>query len=277
MEFVSFSENLKQKFSKCKEGKRETSFLLFSLGECKAVLQPSSLAPTLAGQLHPMFIWPGFVTDGKGAQEAFIQWSWSSCVSTAQCSSAMQAMSLDITQASSGPLSCGLQWRVLLSCCLTWGFFVFLRSSYITFEWATESKPILTQSLWPQCKLNMSFLAEHQPPYIIAVLPRYVEIRTLEPRLLVQSIELQRPRFITSGGWGVSPFAVTALLPSPCTSINPTPSYQYSSVSRSNIIYVASNHFVWRLIPVPMATQIQQLLQDKQFELALQLAVSLVP
>lgn len=42
----------------------------------------------------------------------------------------------------------------------------------------------------------------------------------------------------------------------------------------TNIIYVASNHFVWRLIPVSIATQIQQLLQDKQFELALQLAVS---
>ncbi|EMP39590.1 Vam6/Vps39-like protein [Chelonia mydas] len=81
---------------------------------------------------------------------------------------------------------------------------------------------------------------EHQPPYIIAVLPRYVEIRTFEPRLLVQSIELQRPRFITSGG--------------------------------TNIVYVASNHFVWRLLPVSIATQIQQLLQDKQFELALQLA-----
>ncbi|EDL27991.1 vacuolar protein sorting 39 (yeast), isoform CRA_c, partial [Mus musculus] len=94
-----------------------------------------------------------------------------------------------------------------------------------------------------KCALNWTDIPvamEHQPPYIVAVLPRYVEIRTLEPRLLVQSIELQRPRFITSGG--------------------------------SNIIYVASNHFVWRLIPVPMATQIQQLLQDKQFELALQLA-----
>uniref|UniRef100_A0A8C2RV26 CNH domain-containing protein n=1 Tax=Capra hircus TaxID=9925 RepID=A0A8C2RV26_CAPHI len=94
-----------------------------------------------------------------------------------------------------------------------------------------------------KCALNWTDIPvamEHQPPYIIAVLPRYVEIRTFEPRLLVQSIELQRPRFITSGG--------------------------------SNIIYVASNHFVWRLIPVPMATQIQQLLQDKQFELALQLA-----
>uniref|UniRef100_A0A8C6TDZ0 VPS39 subunit of HOPS complex n=1 Tax=Neogobius melanostomus TaxID=47308 RepID=A0A8C6TDZ0_9GOBI len=81
---------------------------------------------------------------------------------------------------------------------------------------------------------------EHQPPYIIAVLPRYVEIRTFEPRLLVQSVELQRPRFITSAG--------------------------------PNIVYVASNHFVWRLVPVSIASQIRQLLQDKQFELALQLA-----
>uniref|UniRef100_A0A803V5G2 VPS39 subunit of HOPS complex n=1 Tax=Ficedula albicollis TaxID=59894 RepID=A0A803V5G2_FICAL len=88
-----------------------------------------------------------------------------------------------------------------------------------------------------KCALNWTDIPiamEHQPPYIIAVLPRYVEIRTFEPRLLVQSIELQRPRFITSGG--------------------------------------LSNHFVWRLIPVSIATQIQQLLQDKQFELALQLA-----
>lgn len=42
---------------------------------------------------------------------------------------------------------------------------------------------------------------------------------------------------------------------------------------RPNIVYVASNHFVWRLVPVSIATQIRQLLPDKQFELALQLAV----
>ncbi|KAG8449632.1 hypothetical protein GDO86_016319 [Hymenochirus boettgeri] len=95
----------------------------------------------------------------------------------------------------------------------------------------------------PKCALNWTDIPmamEHQPPYIIAVLPRYVEVRTFEPRLLVQSIELQRPRFVTSGG--------------------------------PNIVYVASNHFVWRLVPVSIAIQIQQLLQDKQFELALQLA-----
>uniref|UniRef100_A0A6Q2YXA1 CNH domain-containing protein n=1 Tax=Esox lucius TaxID=8010 RepID=A0A6Q2YXA1_ESOLU len=94
-----------------------------------------------------------------------------------------------------------------------------------------------------KCALNWTDIPiamEHQPPYIIAVLPRYVEIRTFEPRLLVQSVELQRPRFITSAG--------------------------------PNIVYVASNHFVWRLVPVSIASQIRQLLQDKQFELALQLA-----
>uniref|UniRef100_A0A8C4R8C4 VPS39 subunit of HOPS complex n=1 Tax=Eptatretus burgeri TaxID=7764 RepID=A0A8C4R8C4_EPTBU len=81
---------------------------------------------------------------------------------------------------------------------------------------------------------------EHQHPYIIAVLPRYLEIRTIEPMLLVQSIDLQKPRFITSGG--------------------------------PNIVYVASSQYVWRLLPVPIATQIEQLLQEKQFDLALQLA-----
>ncbi|CAL8302198.1 unnamed protein product [Boreogadus saida] len=94
-----------------------------------------------------------------------------------------------------------------------------------------------------KCALNWTDIPitmEHQPPYIIAVLPRYVEIRTLEPRLLVQSVELQRPRFITSAG--------------------------------PNVVYVASNHFVWRLVSVSIASQIKQLLQDKQFELALQLA-----
>ncbi|KAM4540838.1 vam6/Vps39-like protein [Fundulus diaphanus] len=94
-----------------------------------------------------------------------------------------------------------------------------------------------------KCALNWTDIPiamEHQPPYIIAVLPRYVEIRTPEPRLLVQNVELQRPRFITSAG--------------------------------PNIVYVASNHFVWRLVPVSIASQIRQLLQDKQFELALQLA-----
>ena len=39
----------------------------------------------------------------------------------------------------------------------------------------------------------------HHKPYIVAVLPRYVEIRTIEPRLMIQSIELSKPRLICQG------------------------------------------------------------------------------
>ncbi|GCC35802.1 hypothetical protein chiPu_0014290 [Chiloscyllium punctatum] len=109
---------------------------------------------------------------------------------------------------------------------------------------ADFSVPDVPKSMaWCENSICVGFKRDYyliRSPYIIAVLPRYVEIRTFEPRLLVQSVELQRPRFITSGG--------------------------------PNIVYVASNHFVWRLVPVSIATQIRQLLQDKQFELALQLA-----
>ena len=77
-------------------------------------------------------------------------------------------------------------------------------------------------------------------PYVIGILPRYVEIRTISPRVLIQSIELSKPRYITQG----------------------------------KHMYVASTSCVWRLIPVAIPMQIQQLLQDKQFSLALMLAVS---
>ena len=77
-------------------------------------------------------------------------------------------------------------------------------------------------------------------PYVIGVLPRYVEIRTISPRAQIQSIELQKPRYIAQG----------------------------------KHVYIASTSHVWRLIPVSIPMQIQQLLQDKQFNLALMLAVS---
>ena len=77
-------------------------------------------------------------------------------------------------------------------------------------------------------------------PYVIGVLPRYVEIRTIIHRVVIQSIELLKPRYITKG----------------------------------KHIYVASTSHVWRLIPVSLPMQIQQLLQEKQFSLSLILAVS---
>ena len=83
-------------------------------------------------------------------------------------------------------------------------------------------------------------LTDYAEPYVIGLLPRYVEIRTISPRALIQSIDLPKSRFIAQG----------------------------------KHMYVASTSHVWRLIPVSIPMQIQQLLQDKQFSLALMLAVS---
>ncbi len=44
----------------------------------------------------------------------------------------------------------------------------------------------------------------------------------------------------------------------------------------SGHVYVASQNFIWRLVPIPITAQIKELLHDKQFELALHLAVSLI-
>lgn len=79
---------------------------------------------------------------------------------------------------------------------------------------------------------------DYAEPYVIALLPRYVEIRTISPRALIQSIDLPKSRFIAHG----------------------------------KHLYIASPSYVWRLIPVSIPMQIQQLLHDKQFSLALMLA-----
>ncbi|XP_060583141.1 vam6/Vps39-like protein [Ruditapes philippinarum] len=79
----------------------------------------------------------------------------------------------------------------------------------------------------------------HEAPYLISVLPKCLEVRTIDPHLMIQSIELKNARFICQG---------------------------------SGQIYIASSNHVWRLTAVPTANQIRQLIQNKEFELALQLA-----
>lgn len=49
----------------------------------------------------------------------------------------------------------------------------------------------------------------------------------------------------------------------------------FSVFVHSGHVYVASNNYIWRLEPVPLPRQIQQLVDEKQFELALHLAVSM--
>lgn len=99
----------------------------------------------------------------------------------------------------------------------------------------SEGKKTQKQTLtWSDTPTALDYVE----PYVIGLLPRYVEIRTISPRALIQSIELSKPRYITQG----------------------------------KHMYVASTSHVWRLIPVSIPMQIQQLLQDKQFSLALMLA-----
>ena len=76
----------------------------------------------------------------------------------------------------------------------------------------------------------------HDQPYLISVLSRSVEVRTDEPRILIQTLEMPRPRFLSWGGQGR--------------------------------VYLASTNLVWILSMVPVSEQVPQLLKDKQFELA---------
>ena len=80
-------------------------------------------------------------------------------------------------------------------------------------------------------------------PYVLGVLSSCIEVRAAEPRLLVQRLELPRARLLTP------------------------------VISKHGQIYVASPSHVWCLHLVPAHQQLPRLLQDKHFQLAIQLAV----
>ncbi|EFX65321.1 hypothetical protein DAPPUDRAFT_219389 [Daphnia pulex] len=79
-------------------------------------------------------------------------------------------------------------------------------------------------------------------PYILGVLTSCIEIRAAEPRLLVQRLELPKAKYMTS------------------------------VISKNGQIYVASPSHVWCLHLVPVHLQLPRLLEDKHFQLAIQLA-----
>ncbi|XP_055878560.1 vam6/Vps39-like protein [Biomphalaria glabrata] len=95
----------------------------------------------------------------------------------------------------------------------------------------TQKEPIT----WSDIPIAM----EHCPPYLIAILNKFVEVRTIDPKMMIQNISLPKARFICQG---------------------------------SGSIYAASPNNVWCLAPVPNSEQIRQLLTGKEFELALKLA-----
>ncbi|KAJ8308553.1 hypothetical protein KUTeg_013427 [Tegillarca granosa] len=55
----------------------------------------------------------------------------------------------------------------------------------------TQKHPIV----WSDIPIQI----EHNPPYIIGVLPKYVEVRTIVPRLMIQNIDLQKAKIICQG------------------------------------------------------------------------------
>lgn len=88
---------------------------------------------------------------------------------------------------------------------------------------------------WSEAPIMM----EHDAPYLVSVLSKCVEVRTIEPKLLIQNMELAKPRMLAFCSKGQ--------------------------------LYVASTSHIWCLCAVPVNQKIPQLLQTKQFELALQL------
>lgn len=99
-----------------------------------------------------------------------------------------------------------------------------------------EGKMNLKAVQWSETPEDMV----HDQPYLIGVLSKSLEVRTEEPRLLIQTIDFNKPKFVSRG--------------------------------RQGRIYCASQNQVWILTMVPVAEQVPQLLRDKQFELAVMVA-----
>jgi len=88
---------------------------------------------------------------------------------------------------------------------------------------------------WSEAPVSMV----HDNPYLLSVINKSVEIRT-EDNMLIQTLELPKPRYASVGGQGQ--------------------------------VYIASNNLVWSLSMVPVSEQVPQLLKDKLYDLAVTLA-----
>uniref|UniRef100_H2Y4V8 CNH domain-containing protein n=1 Tax=Ciona savignyi TaxID=51511 RepID=H2Y4V8_CIOSA len=82
---------------------------------------------------------------------------------------------------------------------------------------------------------------EYYAPYLLGILPKYIEVRTVEPKRLIQSIDMMKPRVVAS--W-------------------------------RNWTFVASTNHIWSIGQIAVEKQIEQLTAGKEYEIALQLAKS---
>ena len=44
--------------------------------------------------------------------------------------------------------------------------------------------------------VQLFFFIENNPPYVIGILPKFIEVRTIETKLLIQQIELSNAKYI---------------------------------------------------------------------------------
>lgn len=44
--------------------------------------------------------------------------------------------------------------------------------------------------------VQLLFFIENNPPYVIGILPKFIEVRTIETKLLIQQIELSNAKYI---------------------------------------------------------------------------------
>ncbi|CAG0902960.1 unnamed protein product [Cyprideis torosa] len=114
-----------------------------------------------------------------------------------------------------------------------------------------DNKLVILDSNGKPAKSNMLEWSNHpsalqfDPPFLVAVLPCYLEVRSLDPDVLMQTISLSegsrsnRPRLLA-----------------------------WASVGH---IFVASTSHIWCLEALPLHRQIPLLLENKEFELALKL------
>ncbi|CAH1762157.1 3604_t:CDS:10 [Entrophospora sp. SA101] len=80
-------------------------------------------------------------------------------------------------------------------------------------------------------------------PYLVAILPKHVEIRNIVTQSLVQTIELPQPRLINQG----------------------------------ESLCIANNNTVWRFIPINFENQIDQLVEKHEYQEAISLTEQIEP
>ncbi|KAJ8895019.1 hypothetical protein PR048_000328, partial [Dryococelus australis] len=88
---------------------------------------------------------------------------------------------------------------------------------------------------WSDVPLDIAY----DEPYLVGVLPEGVEVRTIEPNLMIQCLAVNKVRL--------------------------------AYCARQGLLYLASTGQVWCLRAQPLSRQIHTLLEEKQFQLALKL------